>query len=261
MAGFNSRLIFLVAGPMTALIAAAGCAPGGATSDSQQSIVNGVTTWAHPEIGILRSREGGCTATLLSAHAGITAAHCIGYSNIDSIDALASFEIFDTNGISMGQWSIDRATSFTTEDYTWIDDYNTTDVAIFHLASEVSSLIATPGSVASAPPEPGDLASVYGYGCTQRFIDGSFGTKRYVPFTYATQTGTLCFGDSGGPAVRGNLQAPISVWGVNSGWTSGDTTHDFWGGAFYFKHDIAGTLANWNHIVEPWIPAQPVIFG
>src|SRR4051794_15067181 len=104
MAGFDSRLIFLIglAGPMTTLIAAAGCSPGQATSDSQQSIVNGVTTWAHPEIGLLHTPGGGtCTATLLSAHGGITAAHCFGFSDINSIDALASFEIFDTNGSSI----------------------------------------------------------------------------------------------------------------------------------------------------------------
>src|SRR5262249_20711980 len=83
------------------------------------------------------------------------------------------------------------------------------------LGSDVPVSVATPMSLAIAPPTTGTLVTVFGRGPGGSNCDTT-AKKRYYEFSYGTSTFEICPGDSGGPSVYGGHNDSGHVWACNN---------------------------------------------
>jgi hypothetical protein len=95
------------------------------------------------------------------------------------------------------------------------------DVALLRLSSAVPASVATPAAIASGWPAIGSVATLFGFGCTNRNGTGG-GNKQFFEFTIGATTQALCPGDSGGPGVVGHFNENGAIWGVNSAFSNSD---------------------------------------
>jgi len=189
-------------------------------SAAESELVFGTVTTARPEVGSLTTGSGSCTATLIAPNAILTAAHCIDptQSSLVQVPFNPLFNFRDISGVGRS-YVIDRVHSFNWDSFTPSTNGVplTGDVGIAHLIVPVPASQAVPATIAATRPTTGAASTMFGLGCTDRIFDGSFGTKRFVSFSFGTGTTSLCPGDSGGPEVFGGPTGGGAVWGVSTG--------------------------------------------
>ena len=174
----------------------------------------------HPEVGIIWTDSGHCTATLIGTQTIVTAAHCVGFTSGEisgrfDLYQLQSNELTTRPAIAEARdivysWSLSSsiaeavATSFATGDFT--------DIAVVKLVSPILTVEPAQLNYGSVGPK----LELVGYGdsgdgCSVRF-DGS--KRRALEDTgHSWDIGGLgCSGDSGAPYFDPGTNKIVAVF-------------------------------------------------
>jgi hypothetical protein len=161
----------------------------------QEPIIGGTPTNARIEVGLA---SVGCTATLISPHLFLTAAHCIGHNPRQNGGTLT------LDGTTLG---INLVLGFGATLDKW-------DVALGLLNTEAPARF-NPARFQTFEPAVNSTITMMGFGCNTWNPTGGGGTKRFRTGLYG-QTNFGCPGDSGGPAFTGALGANGPMFAVDS---------------------------------------------
>ncbi|HEX4962629.1 MAG TPA: trypsin-like serine protease [Thermoanaerobaculia bacterium] len=203
-------------------------------------ITNGVTDTLHPTVGLFIT-DGECSATLIGCQTVLTAAHCICGDHLggpacaarpDLVTPTGKFVFFQHAGLF--------AVSSVAVDPAYNAHSGVSDVAILHLAAQVTNIAPSPLNRIGSPPLglPGEIV---GYGSTQTESTDD-GIKRrgfvttaacdpaaagFVCWNFKRPLGApgtnsdTCFGDSGGPLFL-SLGGRTVLAGVTSSGTNSE---------------------------------------
>ncbi|MBK8481210.1 MAG: trypsin-like serine protease [Proteobacteria bacterium] len=177
-----------------------------------QAIANGSADAGHPSVGALRTPAGAlCTATLVGRRTLLSAAHCVQLFGREA----AAFQL------GRGSYAVVAATMH--PDFDFATGAN--DLAVLTLDRAPAE---APLAVSSQPPSLFDQVVLVGFGRTEESAIDSQGIKRQATnrvlwktattFGYFTTwggSGTICPGDSGGPALLHLADRDVVV-GVHS---------------------------------------------
>lgn len=138
------------------------------TAPAELPILNGTPNSGKPAIGLLSTKFGSCTATLISSRVIVTAAHCFGFDNTQS--GLGSPPDF-ANKTTGASFRLDSGASFNVTKFSVLGTgIGEADLAVAQLESDVDSSQATPIPLASSAPTNGASVSAWGYGCTEGHV-------------------------------------------------------------------------------------------
>jgi Trypsin len=178
---------------------------------------------AHPAVGLLLADRGNgpepdCSGSLVSPTVFVTAAHCTG--NLASARVWVSFAPQYVAGSS----TLLTGTAHTDPQWGLVKD-DSHDLAVVVLDSPVSGVTPFALPKAAALEAPGVATQTFtnvGYGYSDRSFtfDGyrrssasSFTNVKPTELRLADNPGGVCFGDSGGPRLLGNVVEAITSTG------------------------------------------------
>lgn len=221
----QAKRIFVVACSVFFVFAAnSRCtAEGGAITETQSPIVNGVITGDYPAVGALLFDAGGsasnangiCSGTLVGCQTFLTAAHCVcdtvgGNCQPGDLGAPNPNLYF----VYVPHFGVVPVQSIAVQaDY----DFPVGDVAVLRLASPVSNV--RPARInTSAPPATGMAGTIVGFGLTAGG-NNDYGVKRSGSVTTVGCTG----GISSTTSVCWAFRSPLGSPGSNSNTCNGDS--------------------------------------
>jgi len=205
--------LLIAAGVATLAVAAPALAITGGSLDGN----------AHPAVGLLvadlgHGPEPDCSGSLVSPTVFVTAAHCTG--NLASARVWVSFDSTYVAGSS----TLLAGTAHTDPQWGLVKD-DSHDVAVVVLDSAVAAVtpLALPKAAAlEAPDVASQTFTNVGYGYSDRTFtfDGyrrsstsSFTNVKPTELRLADKPGGVCFGDSGGPRLLGNVVVAVTSTG------------------------------------------------
>lgn len=270
---------YVLMGSMCLALGSSACGSEGAleideSSDGEQtesSLLDATETDERPEVGILVSGSGQCTATLIHPRVVVTAKHCTFYNTCDEDgcgrEHNMRFYTVPQDGGFYDLWPVARWRSFgkdgdpqTTDDRSELQNFDilsdyalNDDVALVLLEKPIPSSVATPVPLATEYPSAEEFIRLYGFGCTDRTFGWGSLTKRRKDFQVGTRSNFLCPGDSGGPAFardRGELLFVNSAyWRVREGFES--QQRDVFGDLIAARDKIDQTFEDWGLVEAP----------
>ena len=202
----------------------------GEVGEHRQAIINGSATSDYPAAVVLRASLGGssglCTGTLIARRTVLTAAHCV----VTSSGRLSPSQLqvgfgSDRNSaqyISVTNIRVHSGYNASLPPIAGLPSY---DIAVVTLSADGPT---APIPLYRRPPQVGQRITFVGFGATNGTLRIGSGTKRQVAgligqvastqWRYSASSGgggSVCFGDSGGPAfVQAN--GGLAVIGVAS---------------------------------------------
>ena len=210
--------------------------PDDGTDTLDSEIVNGSADSGHPSVGKLRvSGKEICTATLIGKKTVLCAAHCIVANSVSAYSFVLGSKAYPASDVTVHpRWDNEA------DDGEGINDLS---VILLKDAPPV-----TPSAIATSAPKVGENVALVGFGVTSDAAQ-NFGTKRItynaigqiastkIYWDPASDVGTTCYGDSGGPAF-----ATVNGEEVQVGITSGGQSPCEWGYAWDTRVDL---FASW----------------
>jgi hypothetical protein len=207
-------------------------------SASEDAIIGGRETFAHPAVGVTRlNGDTGCSGTLVRSNVVLLAAHCFGADRTDI--APWQFEIRKSAN--------DRYRYVTGEG--WVKSRagaGEADLALLRLREHVPASVAKPIPLATAWPWWTTKLELLGFGCTERGGGGA-GVKRIIEkrhgpgWSLGWVTQATCPGDSGGALLDSNGPA---VLGVLSGYRGNG--YDLFGDVVKYRAELEAVIARWQ---------------
>lgn len=218
---------------MIHVLALSGCMVGGAAGDGEAQIIGGLPEAGYPAVGSLMfDGQSGCTGTLVTPDAVLTAGHCLQGVTADQV----TFAVGpDVTGTAQGYPVASLAVHPQYQDGG--EAGPTYDIAVMRLA-EPAAEQPMAFNADDATGFAGRPVLLVGYGLTARPSEGGDATgvkhsveipiqgvsEQFLDFTIV-EGKTGCFGDSGGPALL-DLGAGPAVVGVTS-WGDTDCNGEF----------------------------------
>jgi Trypsin len=208
-----------VAVVVLSIVAQSACTPGGTPpgpstpTPIKPQLVGGVASFEQPAAGwVGLAPSGMCTGTLVAGRLVVTAAHCYGWTNVNTDSNLGSFNMTQTDGMTNRSEKVLQVRSYGTS-------LGKDDVA-FAVLEHCADDFAKPLAIAAAFPAQGSSIDKFGYGCQSKLSWCEGGSKPLAPWPPLKQKVTEklgqdtsdCAGDSGGPYLSGG-----TVFGVMSG--------------------------------------------
>jgi hypothetical protein len=198
-------------------------------------LIGGSATSLRPEVGVLRSHQAFCTATLIADNVIVTAAHCFHFSN--ELDPNASVTFTAADGtiqmrsiVELRLLSPSAGSSLITDPARLTllmpstatpDKKGNSDVAVARLKTPIGNI--TPARLSIRAPNKDEVVTTFGFGCTDSVSQEGGGAKQKISWKFQTdrpdgsqRMSVLCSGDSGGGAFLGDSDAQGELWGVNS---------------------------------------------
>lgn len=187
----------------------------------QDDIVDGWVDDEHRAVGLVGATEGDgyrffCSGTLVGPTTILTAAHCLFDAEGRRITARRLVFAVDGRVFDVDASSVMRG-------YAPGSDGPWEDAAVMTIGRRPD---VAPIPIAAAPPEPGALALVVGFGVTNAANGAGFGTRRAVAVAldviterellYSSNDGGPCFGDSGGPVVVDQRVVGVTSRGIGA---------------------------------------------
>jgi V8-like Glu-specific endopeptidase len=237
-----------------------GCVAGAAAGDGDDAqIIGGVPETGYPAVGSLMFEgQSGCTGTLVTADAVLTAGHCLAGTTADKVSFAVGADV--TSG---------AANTYPVASLTVHPQYQeggesgpTYDIAVMRLAQPAAEP-PLPFNTDDASTLSGQEVLLVGYGLTARPSEGAEATgikhsvtipvqgvsEQFLDFAI-TDGKTGCFGDSGGPALLDGGTGPVVV-GVTS-WGDTDCNGEFhYTRTDVFADFVAGAIAGGGDPGQP----------
>jgi hypothetical protein len=169
------------------------------------NLIGGKVSKSYPEVMLISSGNGMCSASMIGPNTLVTAGHCIDKKTME-----VSFEKGQGSCKYHPQW-IDRSQGLI-------------DLALCktnRIELDRYAQIAEENEM----PRKGEKILLTGYGCTsgdQRYLDGKYRIgyakvtrlpRGLTPEFWTEGSTALCFGDSGGPAFK---RGTHKIYGINS---------------------------------------------
>ncbi len=226
----GSTLLALTIGGALALTGCATEAPDQTSDELRQN--SSIADGEHPEVGMITTPKGYCTATLIGARTVVTAAHCFGFGSAiaaDSAPAFGNFTIRLKNGKSLVVPYHRYRADATVLQIGF-------DMGVAQLDAPVPADGATPATIAEVWPDSGETLTVYGYGRYGKkceFSDKGAKHKRkdVIELPEGFDTRVTCPGDSGGPYFAtgtSEIVALVKGDGLGVEWVADAVKHRQW---------------------------------
>ncbi len=200
-----------------------GCVSGGSAGDGNDpQIIGGVPETGYPAVGSLMfDGQSGCTGTLVAPDAVLTAGHCLSGMTADQVSFAVGADVTAGADASYAASSLIVHPQYQDGG----EAGPTFDIAVMRLAQPAAEApMQYNGDDASA--FTGQDVLLVGYGLTARPSEGGDATgvkhsvsipvrgvsEQTLDFTI-TEGKTGCFGDSGGPALLGEVVVGVTSWG------------------------------------------------
>lgn len=224
---------------LTLIVVAGACAPESPDESDEDMDANDsalregvIADGEHPEVGLLVTEKGYCTATLIGRRTVLTAAHCFGFSSGFAPMSQPAFGYFSL--------TLKSGKSATVPYHRYRADANVLqvgfDIGVAQLDTPIAEAGATPATIAEEWPDNDETLTTYGYGrfdkgCKKSDAGPKHKRKAEIELPDGFWKRVTCPGDSGGPYFltgTNEIVATVKGDGLGVEWVADAVKHRDW---------------------------------